>query len=65
MILFSWLIALLEEFMLRVIMLPGTVDLARRLLLIAAILQLEHEPPALGRDGSCSRKTKLEDVPID
>jgi hypothetical protein len=64
-ILFSWLIALLEEFMLKVIMLPGTVDLANKLLLIAAILQLEHDPPALGKEGSCSRKTKLEDVPID
>jgi len=51
--------------MLKVIMLPGTVDLANKLLLIAAILQLEHDPPALGKEGSCSRKTKLEDVPID
>ena len=30
-----------------------------------AILQLEHDPPALGSEDSCNRKIKLDDVPID
>jgi hypothetical protein len=64
-ILFYWLITLFDEFILSVIMLPGTVDLASKLELIMAMLQLEHDPPALGSEDSCNRKTKLDDVPID
>ena len=51
--------------MLSVTTFPGTVDLARRLVVMAAIVQDEHEPPALGKTGSWSRKTKLEEVPMD